>query len=154
MIEIVRERRIPASSRRVWEIVSDARRLPDWYVRAQKVELLSGEGLGRRQRVISEWHGRPSEVDQVVTVFRPEQELEWRHEAERLDGRPAPRFSAETLVSISLSPDGEEATRVTLASRQTPADPEKEAMMRRNTEQLGQSLESSLERLEAVVSAG
>ncbi|HKF17771.1 MAG TPA: SRPBCC domain-containing protein [Candidatus Dormibacteraeota bacterium] len=154
MIEIVRERSIPASSRRVWDVVSDARRLPDWYARAQRVEVLSGEGLGRRQRVISQWHGRPSEIDQVVTVFQPERELEWRHEAELLDGQPAPRFSAETLVSIRLSPEGQEVTHVTLVSRQRPADAEKEAVMRGNSEQLGQSLEASLERLEAVVRAG
>ena len=154
MIEIVRERSIPASARRLWELVSDAGRLPDWYVRAQTVEVISGEGLGRRQRVSSEWHGRPSEIDQVVTVFQPERELEWRHEAELLDGQPAPRFSAETLLSIRLSPEGQEVTRVTLASRQRPADAEKEAVMRGNSEQLGQSLETSLERLEAMVRAG
>jgi hypothetical protein len=135
-------------------VVSDARRLPDWYVRAQKVELLSGEGLGRRQRLTSQWHGRPSEIEQVVTVFQAERELEWRHEAELLDGEPAPRFSAQTLLSIRLSPEGREATRVTLTSRQTPVDAEKEAVMRGNSEQLGQSLEASLERLEAVVGTG
>lgn len=154
MIEIVRERSLPASPTRVWNVVSDPRRLSDWYVRAQRVEVLSGEGLGRRQRVISQWHGRPSEIDQVVTVFQPERELEWRHEAEFLDGEAAPRFSEETLVSIRLTPEGHEVTRVTLASRQRPADAEKEAMMRGNSEQLGQSLETSLERLEAVVRAG
>jgi len=153
VIEIVRERSMPASAPEVWDVVSDARRLPEWWARADGVELLSGDGLGRRQRVISQWQGRPSEIDQVVTVFEPERELEWRHEAERLDGRPAPRFSAETVVSIKLSPDGEGATVVTLASRQTPADEEKAAMMRDNAHYLGQMLESSLARLETVLRA-
>jgi uncharacterized protein YndB with AHSA1/START domain len=151
VIEIVRERSIPASPRQVWDVVSDARRLPDWYARADRVEVLSGEGLGRRQRVISQWHGRPSEIDQVLTVFEPERELEWRHEAERLDGVPAPRFSAETVVSIRLSPEDGGATRVTVASRQRPVDAEKEAMMRGNSDQLGRSLETSLEQLETVL---
>jgi uncharacterized protein YndB with AHSA1/START domain len=154
MIEIVRERSIPASAGQVWDVVSDARRLPEWYVRADKVEVLSGEGLGRRQRLISQWQGRPSEVDQVVTVFEPERELEWRHEAERLDGRPAPRFSAETVVSIRLTPETQAVTRVTVASRQRPADPEKEAAMRGNSEYLGRLLETSLQQLEKVLADG
>lgn len=154
VIEIVRERSIPASARQVWDVVSDAHRLPEWYARADRVEVLSGEGLGRRQRVISRWHGRPSEIDQVVTVFEPERELEWRHEAERLDGQPAPRFSAETVVGIRLSPEVQGVTRVTVASRQRPADEEKEALMRGNSEYLGQLLETSLEHLEAVLRDG
>ena len=154
MIEIVRERSIHADSRSLWAIVSDAGRLTDWYARAERVEVLSGEGLGRRQRLISQWRGRPSEIDQVITVFQPDRELEWRHEAERLDGQPAPRFSAETVVSITLSPEGQGITRVAMASRQRPADAEKEAMMLGNSEYLGQQLEASLERLEALVSGG
>ena len=154
MIEIVRARRIPASASQIWSVVSDARRLPEWYARADRVELLSGEGLGRRQRVISQWQGRPSEIDQVVTVFQPERELQWRHEAERLDGRPAPRFSAETVVSIRLTPEAQASTKVVIASRQQPADAEKEAMMRGNSEHLGKMLESSLESLEALFGGG
>ena len=41
-----------------------------------------------------------------------------------------------------------------MASRQRPADADKEAMMRNNSEYLGQQLEVSLERLEALVSSG
>ena len=33
--------------------------------------------------------------------------LAWRHEAERLDGEPAPRFASETLFEIRLEPEGE-----------------------------------------------
>jgi uncharacterized protein YndB with AHSA1/START domain len=154
MIEVVRVRSVAVGARQVWDLVSDARRLPEWYARADRVEVLSGEGLGRRQRVISQWQGRPSEVDQVVTVFEPERELQWRHEAERLDGRPAPRFSAETVVSISLRAEGQGRTRVTLGSRQTPVDEEKEAAMRGNSHYLGQMLETSLQQLETVLTSG
>jgi uncharacterized protein YndB with AHSA1/START domain len=153
MIEITRERTIPASATKVWQVVADAQRLPEWYVRAGKLEVLNGEGLGRRQRMTSHWRGQDSEVDQVVTAFEPERRLEWRHEAERLGGRPAPRFSAETTVSIRLEPQGTEATRVALTSRQTPADPEKEAALRSNAEYLGQMLDASLERLAEVLTA-
>jgi uncharacterized protein YndB with AHSA1/START domain len=154
MIEIKRERSIPASVARVWEVVAEAGRLPEWYARAAGVEVLEGAGLGRRQRLTSQWQGQDSEVDQVVTAFEPGRLIEWRHEAERLGGMPAPRFASETVVRILLETQGSDATRVVLESRQRPADPEKERAIRGNSEYLGKMLDLSLERLETVVKGG
>jgi uncharacterized protein YndB with AHSA1/START domain len=151
MIEIARERSIPAPAARVWEVVGDAERLPEWYARANSVAVLEGAGLGRRQRMSSQWRGQDSEVDQLITAFEPERLLEWRHEAERLGGQPAPRFASETVVRIKLDAEGPDATRVTLESRQRPADPDKEQAMRANSEYLGKMLETSLGRLEQLV---
>ena len=58
-------------------------------------------------------------------------------------------LAAAGLVIIMIG-----ATMVTLASRQTPADEDKAAMMRGNSEFLGQMLEASLQRLEIVLGAG
>jgi len=154
MIEIARERTIPAPAGRVWEVVSQAERLPEWYARAASVEVLEGAGLGRRQRLHSQWQGQESQVDQLVTVFEPRRLLEWRHEAERLGGNPAPKFASETVVRIELEPQGADATRVVLESRQRPADSDKEQAMRSNSEYLGKMLETSLERLEQLVTRG
>jgi uncharacterized protein YndB with AHSA1/START domain len=153
VIEISRERKIPASAARVWAIVAEAERLPDWYARAAGVKVLDGAGLGRRQRISSQWRGQDSEVDQVVTAFEPERRLEWRHEAERLGGQPAPRFASETVVRIELEAQGPNATLVVIESRQQPADPDKEAALRGNSEYLGTVLETSLERLEQLVTS-
>lgn len=154
MIEIARERSIPASAARVWEVVAEAERLPEWYARATRVEILEGTGLGRRQRLSSQWRGQDSEVDQLITAFEPGRLIEWRHEAERLGGRPAPRFASETVFTIKLEAQGPDATRVVLESRQRPTDPDKEQAMRGNSEYLGKMFEASLERLEQVVSGG
>jgi len=151
MIEIARERTIAAPAARVWHVVARAERLPEWWARAGSVEVLEGTGLGRRQRLRSQWQGQESEVDQLVTAFEPDSLLEWRHEAERLGGQPAPRFATETVVRIKLRSLGPEATEVVLESRQQPADPEKEQSMRANSEYLGKMLETSLERLDQVV---
>lgn len=153
MIEVARERVIPASAEEIWVVVADVSRLPEWYSRARRAELLEGQGIGRRQRLIGEWRGQESEIDQVVTIFEPERRLEWRHEAERLGGKPAPRFAAETVLSIELEPEGSDRTRVLLTSRQRPAEPEKESAMRGNSEYLGQMFEASLERLDKLVGA-
>src|SRR5438270_10685093 len=154
MIEIARERSISAPVARVWEVVAEAERLPEWYARAASVEVLEGAGLGRRQRLHSQWQGQDSEVDQLITIFEPEHLLEWRHEAERLGGQAAPRFALETVVRIELEPQGPDATRVVLESRQRPADPDKEKAMRGNSEYLARMLEASLERLEQLVTRG
>jgi uncharacterized protein YndB with AHSA1/START domain len=151
MIEIARERTIHAPAARVWKVVSEAERLPEWYARAGTAEVLEGHGLGRRQRLRSQWQGQDSEVDQLITAFEPERLLEWRHEAERLGGQPAPRFASETMVSIQLEAHGLDATRVVLTSRQRPAEPDKEQAMRGNSEFLGKMLETSLERLDRLV---
>lgn len=153
MIEIARNRTIPAPAARVWKVVAKAERLPEWYARAASVEVLEGSGLGRRQRLRSQWHGQDSEVDQVITAFEPERLLEWRHEAERLGGLPAPRFATETVVTIKLQAQGPTATGVVLESRQQPADAEKEQAMKANSEFLGKMLETSLERLEQLVTS-
>jgi uncharacterized protein YndB with AHSA1/START domain len=154
MIEISRERTMAAPAARVWEVVSEADRLPEWYARAGSVEVLAGAGLGRRQRIRSQWRGQDSEVDQLITAFEPEHLLEWRHEAERLDGQPAPRFASETVVRIELEAQGSNTTRVVLESRQRPADRDKGQAMRGNSEYLGKMLETSLERLEQLVTGG
>ena len=153
MIQIARERTIPVPAARVWRIVAKAERLPEWYARAASVEVVEGSGLGRRQRLRSQWQGQDSEVDQVITAYEPEHLLEWRHEAERLGGQPAPRFATETVVRIRLRAQGPNATEVVLESRQQPADPEKEQSLKANSEYLGKMLETSLERLEQLVTS-
>ena len=151
MVNIETERIIPAPAARIWEVVASADRLPQWYARAGKVEVLEGSGLGRRQRISSSWQGQDSEVDQVITAFEPDRLLEWRHESERLGGIPAPRFALETVVSIKLEADGPDSTRVVMESRQRPADPDKELQMRGNSEYLAKMFKTSLERLETLV---
>jgi uncharacterized protein YndB with AHSA1/START domain len=44
VIEIVRERRIDAAPEHVWTLVDVVTRLPDWFVVAERSELLGGEG--------------------------------------------------------------------------------------------------------------
>jgi uncharacterized protein YndB with AHSA1/START domain len=153
VIEIARKRTIPAPAARVWKVVAKAERLPEWYARASSVEVLEGSGLGRRQRLRSQWQGQDSEVDQVITAFEPERLLQWRHEAERLGGQAAPQFATETVLTIKLEAQGPGATEVVLESRQQPADAEKEQSMKANSEYLGKMLETSLERLEQLVTS-
>src|SRR5437660_5753990 len=154
VVKIERERTLPPAEAQIGEVVASPDRLPQWYARSGKVELLEGAGLGRRQRISSTWQGQESEVDQVITAFEPGRLLEWRHEAERLGGKPAPRFALETVVRIKLEAYGPDSTRVVMESRQRPADADKEQQIRGNSEYLAKMFETSLERLEELLTKG
>jgi len=67
------------------------------------------------------WGSKRSQIDQLVTIHEPPRRLAWRHEAERLNGRPAPRFAASTTFTITLEPGDQGSTLVTLRTEQEPA---------------------------------
>ena len=153
MIEVRAERSIPAAPDVVWPLVSDPGRLPEWFAFAERVEVLDGaDGAGQRRRQHGHWGKKRSEVDQVITRWETPRALAWRHEAERLDGRPAPRFAASTDFTIELVPEAD-GTRVRLHSAQEPAGPLRGLMIRAfGRREVAGSLEQSLERLAALTS--
>jgi hypothetical protein len=118
------------------------------------MELLDGEGLGRRQRLHGRWGKQRSEIDQQIVAYEPGRMLAWRHEAERLDGKPAPRFAAETRFQMDLQADGE-GTLVRLASDQTPVGWPQGLLLRAMAgAQVGRLLDRSLQRLDELATAG
>src|SRR3954452_8108325 len=117
---ITREAFIDAAPERVWALIDDPAAMGEWFAFADRMELVEGTGVGRRQRLHGHWGKKRSEIDQEIVAHEPPRKLAWRHLAERLDGKPAPRFAAETVFTVELEPaDG--GTRVTMESRQTPA---------------------------------
>jgi hypothetical protein len=152
MMKVTRSKTVAAAPAAVWDVVSRVERLPDWLTFAEAAEILDGgDELGRVHRIHGHWGDRRSEVDQRITEWEPLRRLAWVHDAERLDGRPAPRFARSTRFEVRLDarPDG---TRVTLESVQVPASVPKGLVMRLfGGRELAQSYERSLERLEAAV---
>jgi uncharacterized protein YndB with AHSA1/START domain len=129
MVEIIVEGRVQAPPEVVWTLASDPARLSEWFAFAERVEILGGEGVGQRRRQHGHWGSKASEIDQRVTAWEPPRRLAWRHEAERLDGKPAPRFAAETEFSIDVAPDGD-GSRVRMRSAQVPASRPRGLVMR------------------------
>ena len=146
-MEVVRSGRVDASPERVWHVVSRADRAAEWLTFADRVEVTSGAGCGERRTQYGTWGERRSEVDVEVIEFRRPKVLAWRHVAERLDGRPAPRFAASTEFRVELTPDGT-GTRVRLRSYQEPASAWKGLLLKAfGRRQVAQGLEKSLARL-------
>ena len=151
MIEIVRESRVDAPVESVWKIVSDPERAPEWFTFAERVEVRSGQEVGQLRTQHGRWGSKKSEVDQEITDFEPNRLLAWRHVAERLNGKPAPRFAASTEFRIELEPAGA-ATTVRLRSRQEPASTLKGWVMKLfGTKDIARNLERSLDQLAAVL---
>jgi uncharacterized membrane protein len=152
VLEIVRDGVVGASVDEVWPVVAEVSRIPEWLTFAERMELVDGAGKGRRQRLHGHWGKRESEIDQEVVEYDPPRVLAWRHLAERLDGRPAPRFAASTEFRITLEPH-DSGTLVRLRSRQEPASAVKGLVMRMfGLREVARELDRSLARLAEAVS--
>jgi uncharacterized protein YndB with AHSA1/START domain len=151
MIEVTREARVPAGVDQVWAVVSDPERAAEWFEFSDRTEVLSGEGVGQKRTQHGHWGKRRSEVDQEITAWEPGKLLVWQHLAERLDGKPAPKFAASTEFRVELDGD-DEATTVRLRSLQEPAGAVKGWLMKRlGTKDVERNLEKSLVRLEKLL---
>ena len=151
MIEVMREARVPAGVDQVWVIVSDPARAHDWFDFSDRTEVVEGEGVGQTCTQHGHWGSKKSEVDQEIIAWEPGKLLAWKHLAERLDGRPAPKFAASTEFRVELAGD-DQATTVRLRSLQEPAGALKGWLMKRlGTKDIERSLERSLAQLARVV---
>jgi uncharacterized protein YndB with AHSA1/START domain len=150
MVDVSAERTIPAPPDAIWPLLDDPARLGEWLAFADSGELVEGAAVGRRQRMHGHWGRKRSEIDQVVVAHDPPHRLVWQHEAERLDGKPAPRFAASTTFTMTLEPEAAGATRVRLHSRQEPASALRGLVIRLfGRREVAQKLDESLDRLEA-----
>jgi uncharacterized protein YndB with AHSA1/START domain len=151
-IEVMREAEVPAAAEQVWAIVSDAARAGDWFDFADRTEVVEGAGKGQRRTQYGHWGHRRSEVDQEITEYEPGRLLAWQHLAERIDGKPAPKFAVRTEFRIELTGAGD-TTTVRLRSIQVPGGPLKGWLMRRfGTKDVERAMAHSLERLAELLS--
>jgi uncharacterized protein YndB with AHSA1/START domain len=155
MIDVTGARTIPAAPDAIWPLLDDPARLGEWFAFADRGEALEGSGVGRRQRMHGHWGRKRSEIDQVVVEHDPPRRIAWRHEAERLDGKPAPRFAASTRFTMTLEPEEADASRLTLRSEQEPATALRGIVIRLfGRREVAQKLEESLDRIEALFAGG
>ena len=151
MITITRTRHVDASPERIWPFVDDVAIWPRWFTEAERGEILSGEGMGRRQRVYGRARGRTTEIDSVVTAYEPPNRLRWNHEAERVDGKPGSVvFARRATAEITIQPDGI-GSLVVCRLLADPGSLVNTFMLRVLAPRpIGRSFETSLERLAAL----
>jgi len=106
MIEFARSRHIAATPDRIWPFVSEVEAWPRWFTEAERGEVLSGEGVGRRQRMHGHARGKATEIDSVVTDWQPPTRMRWHHEAERVDGKPGSVvFARDATAEVTIASD-------------------------------------------------
>jgi len=151
MIEFVRSRHVDATPERIWPFVDDVTAWPRWFAEAERAELLSGQGAGRRQRMFGHARGKATEIDSVVTAYEPPNRLRWHHEAERVDGTPGSVvFAKDATAEVTIQPDGV-GSLVTYRLLAEPGSLLHTFMLRVLAPRpIGRSFELSLERLAAL----
>ena len=154
MIEFVRSRRIQAAPERIWPFVDDVTAWPRWFTEAEGAQIVSGEGLGRQQRMTGHARGKATEIDSVVTAYEPPTRLRWHHEAERVDGRPGPVvFARDASAEVTIVPEGDGSV-VTYRLLAEPGSLVNTFLLRVMAPgPIGRSFETSLERLASLVEA-
>jgi uncharacterized protein YndB with AHSA1/START domain len=154
MIEFARRRRIAAPAERIWPFVSDVTAWPRWFTEAERGEVLSGDGAGRRQRMYGHARGKRTEIDSVVTDWEPPTHLRWHHEAERVDGKPGSVvFARDATAEMTIAPDGD-GSLVTYRLVAEPGSLRNAFMLRVLAPRpIRASFDTSLERLAALAEA-
>ncbi len=154
-MEIARSRLIRATPDRIWPFVDDVTQWPKWFTEAQRAELTGGgTAIGRAHRMYGIARGKPTEIDSTVTAREPNRRLAWRHDNERVNGKPGPVvYAKETHAEVTLEPQGD-ATLVTYRVRMRAGNPlywliEHTLAVR----PIRKSFDTSLERLERLAIA-
>lgn len=152
MIEFARSRHIDATPERIWPFVEDVIAWPRWFTEAERAEVLSGSGVGRRQRMYGHARGKATEIDSVVTAHESPNRLRWHHEVERVDGQPGSVvFAREANAEVTIEPDGV-GSLVTYRLLAEPGSLLNTIVLRVLAPRpIGRSFETSLERLAALV---
>ena len=153
MIVFERSRTMKAPPSRVWSVVSDVTRWPEWFTEAERCVVLSGSGIGQHQTMFGHARGKATEIDSVVTFFNPPILMRWHHEAERVDGKPGSVvYAKDASAQISIDLDGLTDSLVTYRLEAEPGSLMNTFMLRVMAPRpIGKSFETSLERLAALV---
>ncbi|HTU14040.1 MAG TPA: SRPBCC family protein [Solirubrobacterales bacterium] len=146
-----RKRVLPAAPDRVYDVISDPRRLKEWWPRVTRVEDVDGKAGTARTRwtsVMAADSGRKLRMDYRCTAAtRPERYM-WEHE---LEGTPFEDHMVSQTTEIRLKPSGEQ-TEISLTAKHTLRGSARIAgfMMRKTQREM---LDHALDSLERVFEA-
>jgi uncharacterized protein YndB with AHSA1/START domain len=110
MPTVVCTRTVGAAPQRLWEVVADPERLPDWWPGVQRVEDASSAAW---TTVLGAAKGRSIRADYTLLDAEHPYRRSWRQE---LDESPFERILAESVTELELEP-APEGTLVRLTAR-------------------------------------
>lgn len=110
MATVVRSRTVGAGRQRLWDVVVDPERLPEWWPGVQRVEDASG---GAWTTVLGTPRGKSIRADFTLLDAERPWRLAWRHEVAE---SPFERILSESVTELELEATGE-GTVVRLTTR-------------------------------------
>ncbi|MDQ4048591.1 MAG: SRPBCC family protein [Actinomycetota bacterium] len=110
MPTVVCARTVEAAPQRLWEVVADPERLPEWWPNVQRVEDASGNAW---TTVLGTAKGRSIRADYTLLHSRHPYRLAWRQE---LEESPFERVLSESVTELALEP-APHGTTVRLTAR-------------------------------------
>ena len=114
MPTVTRTRTIAAGSDEVWAVVSDPVHLPRWWPDVVRVEEATPEAW---TNVLTSSKGKSLRADFTRVAAERGRRIAWRQEVEET---PFERILSEAVTEVTLSPSGNDSTRVELRARQRP----------------------------------
>lgn len=118
MPSVTRKRVLPATPEKVFDLISDPRRLTEWWPRVVRVEHVAGKPGAARTRwtnVLAADSGRKLRLDYCCLASNRPERYEWEHE---LEGTPFADHLLRQVNEIRLAPHAE-GTQVSLSSTHT-----------------------------------
>ncbi len=110
MPTVVCTRTVEAAPQRLWEVVADPERLPDWWPGVQRVEDATRAAW---TTVLGTPKGRSLRLDYTLLDTQPPYRLAWRQEIEE---SPFERILTESTTDLELAPAGEGEADVALTT--------------------------------------
>ena len=111
-MNVARHRTIHAAPGAVWDLVADPHHLPRWWPQVQRVEEVTGDAW---TKVLRSPKGKTVRADYTLVDSKPGASIAWRQE---VDESPFEAILSEAVTEISLSPEGDGATRVEMRVEQ------------------------------------
>lgn len=118
MPSVSRKTVLPAPADRVYDVISDPKRLIDWWPRVTRVENVDGKPGTPRTRwtnVLAADSGRKLRMDYRCTAATRPERYVWEHE---LAGTPFEEHLQDQTTEVRLSPEGD-TTKITVTANHT-----------------------------------
>lgn len=110
MPTVVRSRTVAAAPQRLWDVVADPERLPEWWPGVRRVEDASAKAW---TTVLGTPKGKGVRADYTLLDAERPWRLRWRHEVEE---SPFERILSESVTELELQPSPE-GTEVRITTR-------------------------------------
>lgn len=148
MPKVTRKKLLPADPDRVYDVISNPRRLKDWWPRVFRVEDVDGKSGAARTRwtnVMAADSGRKLRMDYSCTDAKRPERYSWEHE---LEGTPFEKHMSSQTTELRLVPSGDGTLVELTASHTLRGSARLAGFMMKKTQR--QMLDQALDSLESV----